>query len=546
MRITATRITGVLIALAAGPLASAQADWLTRGGNVKRTGFTTEAVLPPVSVAWKFATDPGNTYGLNPVIVGDMAYWITNATQYQAKPSFWPPEQPWPPSPSMQRPSWWPQDMLWPPTQIVSTVVAIRADTSLPVWRFEATDRIRCSPAYAGGLLCFGADNGVFYALDGESGELKWFLKTARAVRSAPAIVNGVIYFGTNDSKVYALDAAAGKQKWVFDADDDVYAAIAVSDVVWVACTNGTLYGLDPNRGTERWRIPFVGAGGLYSAPAVEGRYAYLAAKDRIYKVAASGVANPLGDALSARITAPPALGRRYLYVGCENGTLYALDAARGQPVWTHKFHGAIAAQPLITGNLVVAGGSQGEVVALDALTGAVRWYYQELAPWAPERDALYALMAAAASGGNLYLSWDDGNLACLSPDALDTSPPEISRRTPEPGSPGGAVAPTSEMVIGANLYDEGSGVNPADVHITLDGKPLELTHRPSGDYYYALPGSKSAPSLEDGWHTVAITAQDQRGNKASDTWTFLVHGEAAPEEGKTVKPGSVGRTERY
>jgi hypothetical protein len=79
-----------------------------------------------------------------------------------------------------------------------------------------------------------------------------------------------------------------------------------------------------------------------HAAPVVEGRLAYLAVKDRIYKVVASGAASPLGDVFPARISAAPALGRRYLYVGCQNSVLYAIEPGRGRIQWSHKFTGPI------------------------------------------------------------------------------------------------------------------------------------------------------------------------------------------------------------
>jgi len=507
MSTTANRALGIMAALvlAAAVASAARADWLAYSGGPERTGFTTQAVLPPLSVAWKYATDAGDTYGVTPIVVGEMIYWVTG-----------------------------------------NDLTAIQADTAMPVWVFHAPDRIRSSPAYADGTLYFGADNGVFYALEAETGALKWHFQSSRSIRSAPAVVDGVVYVGTNDAKVFALDAATGDMKWEFRSGDDVYAAITVTgSTVWVTSTDNTLHGVDLRNGHEKWSIPFIGAGGLRYAPAAQDRRAYLAVKDRVYRISASGMSRPLGGALSARISAPLALGRNHLYAGCRDGMLYALSPTGGRVEWSYQLHGAVLAQPLVAGNLVVAGGSQGEVVALDADTGALRWIYGERAPWEPERGVNYQLMAAAASGGALYLSWDDGRMARLTADADDISPPEITRLTPEAGSPAGPVSPTASVVVGANVYDVGSGVNPAAVTMTLDGNALQLTRSTSGDYYHSLSSSKSAPALENGWHTVVVTAQDQRGNQTTKTWTFLCHLETT-EEGETVQPGDVGTTETF
>src|SRR5215471_12213903 len=61
------------------------------------------------------------------------------------------------------------------------------------------------------GTICFGANNGIFYALDPESGTIRWAFPTdfdTFAIYSTAFVdKQGIVYFGAKDGKVYALTA---------------------------------------------------------------------------------------------------------------------------------------------------------------------------------------------------------------------------------------------------------------------------------------------------------------------------------------------------
>ena len=87
-------------------------------------------------------------------------------------------------------------------------------------WFFPTVGRVRAIPAYADCIkadnpaacefndtLYFGDSDGWFYALDGNTGELLWYLQLGRAVTGSAVIDHhGVVYVGTEgDATVFAL-----------------------------------------------------------------------------------------------------------------------------------------------------------------------------------------------------------------------------------------------------------------------------------------------------------------------------------------------------
>jgi outer membrane protein assembly factor BamB len=67
------------------------------------------------------------------------------------------------------------------------------------------------SPAVAAGVVYFGSGDNHVYALDAQSGELKWKFKTGDVVHASPAVSGGVVYIGSWDRNLYALDAKTGR-----------------------------------------------------------------------------------------------------------------------------------------------------------------------------------------------------------------------------------------------------------------------------------------------------------------------------------------------
>jgi polyvinyl alcohol dehydrogenase (cytochrome) len=89
------------------------------------------------------------------------------------------------------------------------------------VFGVPETGRVRSQPSVAGGLLFFGSQSGLVYAIDAENGCIWWTYKAKAEVRNAIAInldesnLPKDLYFGDFEGRVYRLDAISGKEKWV-------------------------------------------------------------------------------------------------------------------------------------------------------------------------------------------------------------------------------------------------------------------------------------------------------------------------------------------
>ncbi|MCG3130120.1 MAG: putative protein YxaL [Phycisphaerae bacterium] len=76
-------------------------------------------------------------------------------------------------------------------------------------------------------------------------------------------------------------------------------------------------------------------------------------------------------------ITSTAAIVDGVVYVGCDDGALYALSLADGAVRWTYATSNAIRSSPAVHRGVVYFGNDDGELHAVDAARGEKRWMYK-------------------------------------------------------------------------------------------------------------------------------------------------------------------------
>jgi outer membrane protein assembly factor BamB len=102
-------------------------------------------------------------------------------------------------------------------------------------------------------------------------------------------------------------------------------------------------------------------------------------------------------------VKSSPVIADGKVFVGSDDGNVYALGLKDGQKVWATKTEGPVQAPPLYLEGAVYVGSSDGFLYALDAATGTVRWKYETqdkilgAANWtkSPKGDATWILVGS-------------------------------------------------------------------------------------------------------------------------------------------------------
>jgi glucose dehydrogenase len=322
----------------------------------------------------------------------------------------------------------------------IAGVVAVDAETGEELWTRDLqttkTTGLDIQPTvYAGTVLAATVpvstagiytpgDRGVLYALEAETGKVRWQFDTVKGDLWGNPDLNsgggawyppsidpdrGLVYWGVanpapfpgteefpngtsragpnlyTDSTV-ALDVESGKLRWFhqvhphdnFDRDL-VHTLIARTpdgeEIVIGTGKGARVVGLDPASGDKRWETPV----GLHRNDDLE----QLSGPTEIAPGTFGGVITPPATAdgvvYLATVNAPATLSpdeTAYFAteMGQQDGQVVALDARTGDVVWDTKVPGDPLGAATVVDDLVLTALLDGTLVALDRATGAIVW----------------------------------------------------------------------------------------------------------------------------------------------------------------------------
>jgi len=150
------------------------------------------------------------------------------------------------------------------------------------------------------------------------------------------------------------------------------------------------------------------------SSPAVDGPWLYVSlletakrsGRGRVASVRRRDGAIRWSRTLPSRSESSPLLHEGRVYVGSEDGTVYALQASTGRIIWRYRAAGAVKGSPTLANGLLYFGDYGGRVQAIRASNGRRVW----------SNDAARALLrggeyyaTAAVAYGRVYIGSTDG-----------------------------------------------------------------------------------------------------------------------------------------
>lgn len=189
---------------------------------------------------------------------------------------------------------------------------------------------------------------------------VKWTFPTGDRIASSPVYADGVIYFGGDDGNVYAVAAADGHQLWKRKTGGPVPATPAVAGgMLYVGSYDGKFYALDIRTGAPQWKF-ITGGERRFEAKGLHGM-----------QPRSQTVADPYDVYLSS-----PVLGGGAVYFGSGDGNVYALDATSGELKWKFQTGDVVHASPAYVDGVLFFGSWDSYFYAVDARTGIEKWRF--------------------------------------------------------------------------------------------------------------------------------------------------------------------------
>jgi outer membrane protein assembly factor BamB len=157
--------------------------------------------------------------------------------------------------------------------------------------------------------------------------------------RIEPVIGDGRIYAASADGEVKALEVTSGRRIWDVDLELPISGGVGLyGDSLFLGASDGFVMRLDTGDGEILWRA-----------------------------------------AVTGEVLAPPQGNGKVVIAQTYDGKLHGLDFTTGERLWTYDSNMPVltirgTSTPILQGNRVIAGFSNGRVVGFDAATGAVEW----------------------------------------------------------------------------------------------------------------------------------------------------------------------------
>jgi outer membrane protein assembly factor BamB/tRNA A-37 threonylcarbamoyl transferase component Bud32 len=259
-----------------------------------------------------------------------------------------------------------------------NNLYAVDIETGQLKWKYAADDVVASSPAIYEDefLVIFGSKDRNLYAVDYRTGRIKWTFQTQGPIYSSPAVRHGHVFFGCDDGHVYALRAPNGRQAWKAVANETVRCRPAVTEERVLFGTGASELMAYDLSGQIKWR--FKARKPLLSSPCVHKGLIYVGSMDgHIYAIGLDTGWAAWKVQTNKPVVSSPVVGGDRLYVGSVNGILYALDLNSGREKWKFETGDQITSSPAYADEGVYFGANNNKFYALDAKTGKERWSYE-------------------------------------------------------------------------------------------------------------------------------------------------------------------------
>ena len=241
--------------------------------------------------------------------------------------------------------------------------------------------QLRLVPAVVNGKLYAADPSGKVVALSPRDGRTLWERKTDFQFSGGPDVQGETLVLGTTNGELLALSTRNGAQQWRAQLGSEILSVPRIiGDLVVVHTIDDSVYGIELADGSERWRFS-------YPAPV-----------------------------LTLHGSSTPVAARDGIIVGFAGGKLVFLEPEQGVPLWETTVTpprgrseldriADIDADPVVVGDIAYVGTYNGDLAAVDIVTGSILW-----------RRELSAHAGLSADETALYVTDSEDNLWSADP----------------------------------------------------------------------------------------------------------------------------------
>jgi outer membrane protein assembly factor BamB len=299
-------------------------------------------------------------------------------------------------------------------------------------WAFKCEGAVNTRIVVAGQQALVASNDGGVYALDKDSGQIRWRWQAPRTenrafrLYSTPLVHDDRLYIGSADGYLYCLNASDGGLRWEYAVGEWVRAAPAVmGDRVYVAALDGKVHCLtDGGDHAELvWTIKVAEHHLLSDLVAADGLlfinssdlYLHCIDQDGVMRWQHSLIESSMIDGVrvltdqiagGSYYTGKPTAVGDHVFIGTFSGFVHALDESTGTEAWRFECGAGVSAAPTYANGRIYFGQQGGEdaYYCLDAGSGDLLW----------KQSLGWVWGSATVADGRVFVPGIDGFANCL------------------------------------------------------------------------------------------------------------------------------------
>lgn len=374
------------------PVVRLDADWVNLLGNPAHRGISSDTLRTPLVLAW-IKNVGANLYMSSPLVYGGNIYVASVDENLKGE----------------------------------GHIYALEGKTGRLIWKYPVRNSIKNTIAADNGFIFAQDAEGFLYAVSAETGTLGWEKKLA--VSGLPSLIEGIVasdglvYAGTGKG-LCALKSATGEEIWKntgWGQGEGTTSTLSLGQDVLVGGAQWRgLYANEASTGKLLWQASKNGLSDRGATPAVYGNLLYVISRSSLFILDTYTGETIVRKDLPEKVdvTSTPLLTDKEIIFGTTSSGLMALDRETLEQKWTfrvgdglvytgpyiRKPAAAVETSPVLSGNTVYVGASDGGIYGIDKEKGIEVWSHQTGGPVFSTVSLSGNALIAADFSGNVYV----------------------------------------------------------------------------------------------------------------------------------------------
>lgn len=216
-------------------------------------------------------------------------------------------------------------------------LLALNPNTGEKKWELDLETNLKSTPLVLGDRLVVSTDRGLM-VIDPNNGTLLKVYNNVISTESSPTGAGDMVYVGTDVGDLVAVNIATENIDWQFNTTGPVNSSPILHNGILYFASTQTVYALDVVSVTNNWQFAPAGGATFYSSPTIN---------------------------------------EPYVYIGCDDGNLYALNMQDGSVGWQYSTPEPIKSSPIVYGGNIIFGSNDNKIYCIDSGARTPRWVYE-------------------------------------------------------------------------------------------------------------------------------------------------------------------------